>query len=161
MTDNAGSLRDDRDGRVWGSGGVVRLDQLRDSLQSDGRGHLDTLGVCVLFYPLQISVYLFLRKEGELLFDPIFECSCTRCSCSGSWTSRPWWWGVVNILRACHTGRRLIGPRRRSASSRRRFRSSHGCRYGTLSGSLISGSTSAADSRSCWLRWLYYCTDRR
>ena len=52
VTYNAGTLGDDGDGGVGRSGGVVRLDQLRYSLQSDCRGDFDTLGVGVFFYSL-------------------------------------------------------------------------------------------------------------
>ena len=52
VTYDTGSLRDDRDGGVGRSGGVVRLDQLRDSLESDCGGDFDTLGVRVFFYSL-------------------------------------------------------------------------------------------------------------
>ena len=52
VTYHAGTLWDNRDGRVWGSGGVVCLDQLRYSLESDCGGHFDTLGVGVFFHPL-------------------------------------------------------------------------------------------------------------
>ena len=52
VTYNAGTLRDDGDGWVGRSGGVVRLDQLGYTLQSDCGGDFDTLGVGVFFYSL-------------------------------------------------------------------------------------------------------------